>query len=161
MCVGSKPGSSYVWVKGPLRAPSLLALSTSKGGFPGDLDGKESTCQCRRHGLDSWVRKIYWGRKRLPISVFLPENPTEKGAWRATVHEVTKGQTWLINWVCTHAHTSERKGTCSVLIRFYNEIHHWKNMTLALGAPIQPFCASVLNMNGEQKSSDVRGNILT
>ena len=74
-CVGSKPGSSYVWVTGPLRAPSLLALSTSKGGFPGDLDGKESTCQCRRHGLDSWVRKISWRRKGLPIPVFLPGKP--------------------------------------------------------------------------------------
>ena len=32
-----------------------------KMGFPGGPRGKEPTCQCRkhrRHGFDSWVRKI-------------------------------------------------------------------------------------------------------
>ena len=37
--------------------------------FPG---GKESTCQCRRHGFDPWVGKILWGRKWQPTPVFLP-----------------------------------------------------------------------------------------
>ena len=27
-------------------------------GFPGGSDGKESACQCRRHGFDPWVGKI-------------------------------------------------------------------------------------------------------
>ena len=31
-------------------------------GFPGGSDGKESTCQCRRRGLDPWVRKMPWTR---------------------------------------------------------------------------------------------------
>ena len=30
--------------------------------------------------------------------------PMEKGAWRATVHRVTKSQTWL-KWLSTHTHT--------------------------------------------------------
>ena len=34
------------------------------------LIGKESFCQCRRHGFDPWVRKIPWRRK--PTPVFLP-----------------------------------------------------------------------------------------
>ena len=34
--------------------------------------GKESTCQCRRHGFDLWVRKIPQERKRQPTQVFLP-----------------------------------------------------------------------------------------
>ena len=37
--------------------------------------GKESACQCRRHkrqGLNPWVRKIPWRRKRQPALVFLP-----------------------------------------------------------------------------------------
>ena len=33
---------------------------------------KESTCQCRRRKLDSWVRKIPWRRKQQPNPVFLP-----------------------------------------------------------------------------------------
>ena len=36
---------------------------------------KESTCQCRRHRLYPWVRKILWRRIRLPTSVFLPGKP--------------------------------------------------------------------------------------
>ena len=32
-------------------------------GFPMQLDGKESTCQCRSHGFDPWVRKVPWRRK--------------------------------------------------------------------------------------------------
>ena len=41
-------------------------------GFPYGSDGKESTCQCRRQGLDSWVGKIPWRSEWLPIPVFLP-----------------------------------------------------------------------------------------
>ena len=33
---------------------------------------KESTCQCRRQGFDSWVGKIPWRRKWQPTPVFLP-----------------------------------------------------------------------------------------
>ena len=35
------------------------------------LSGKESICQCRRHGFDPWVRKILWRRKWQPPPVFL------------------------------------------------------------------------------------------
>ena len=41
-------------------------------GFPRWLSGKESTCQCRRHGFDPWVQKILCGRKWQPVPVFLP-----------------------------------------------------------------------------------------
>ena len=41
-------------------------------GLPWWLSGKESTCQCRRHGLDPWVGRIPWRRKWLPTPVFLP-----------------------------------------------------------------------------------------
>ena len=34
--------------------------------------GKESTCQCKRHRFDPWVRKIPWRRKELPTPEFLP-----------------------------------------------------------------------------------------
>ena len=36
------------------------------------LSGKEFTCQCRRHGFSSQVRKIPWRRKWQPTLVFLP-----------------------------------------------------------------------------------------
>ena len=41
-------------------------------GFPRWLSGKESACQCGRHGFDSWVRKIPWRRKQQPTPIFLP-----------------------------------------------------------------------------------------
>ena len=36
------------------------------------LSGKESACQCRKHGFDPWFGKISWRRKWQPTSAFLP-----------------------------------------------------------------------------------------
>ena len=35
------------------------------------LSGKEFTCQCRRHGFDSWVGKIPWKKKLQTTPAFL------------------------------------------------------------------------------------------
>ena len=51
--------------------------------IPWWLGGKESTCQCRRCGFDSWVRTIPWRRNWQPTPVFLLENPMDRGAWWA------------------------------------------------------------------------------
>ena len=51
--------------------------------------------QCRRTGFHLWVEKIPWRRERLPSPVFCLVNSMDRGAWRATVHEVTKSQTQL------------------------------------------------------------------
>ena len=69
--------------------------------------GKESTCQCwryKRWGFDPWLRRIPWSRKWLSTPVLLPEKFHGKGAWRATVHGVSKSQTWL-NTQHTHTRT--------------------------------------------------------
>ena len=42
----------------------------------------------RRPRFDPWVRKIPWKRKWQPTIVFLPGNPTDSRAWRATVQGV-------------------------------------------------------------------------
>ena len=42
-------------------------------GLPWWLSGKESACQCSRHGFDPWVGKIPWRRKWQPTPV-LPGN---------------------------------------------------------------------------------------
>ena len=57
--------------------------------LPRWLGGKESTCQSRRPGFDPWVGKMPWRRKWHPTPVFLP-GESHRGAWRATVHGVTK-----------------------------------------------------------------------
>ena len=56
-------------------------------GFPG---GKDSTCQCRRCGFDSWVRKITWRRKGQPTPVFLTGKPHRQRSLLAIVHGVAK-----------------------------------------------------------------------
>ena len=66
-------------------------------GFLGDSDGKASACKFRRPEFNPWVGKIPWRRKWLPTPVFCLENPTDRGAWQATVHGVTKRQTQLSN----------------------------------------------------------------
>ena len=49
-----------------------IALLYQIYGLPWWLGGKESTCQCKRHGFHPCVRKILWRRKWKPALVFLP-----------------------------------------------------------------------------------------
>ena len=51
---------------------------------------------------DPWVRKIPCRRKWQSTPGFLMESPMDRGAWRATVHRVTKGRTQL-KWLSTRA----------------------------------------------------------
>ena len=44
-------------------------------GFPGDVNGKEPTCQCRKCKklrFDPWIGKILWKRVWQPTPEFLP-----------------------------------------------------------------------------------------
>ena len=68
--------------------PLVHPLGLSLDGLPWWLRGKESICQCRRHGFDPWVVKIPWRRKWQPTPVFLPGKSMDRGAWWATVHGV-------------------------------------------------------------------------
>ena len=73
-------------------------MSGTLRGFPGGASGKEPAYQCRRHkrcGFNPWVGKVPWRRAWQSTLVFLPGEPMDRGAWRATVHRVTKSWTWL------------------------------------------------------------------
>ena len=64
-------------------------------GFLGGSGGKESAGNARdagRHKFDPWVGKIPWRREVNPLLYSCLENPMDRGAWRATVHGITK--TW-------------------------------------------------------------------
>ena len=50
---------------------NVFFLSNLLHWLPWWPSDKESSYQCRRHGLDSWVRKILWRRKWLLTPVFL------------------------------------------------------------------------------------------
>ena len=47
-----------------------------------------------------------WGGHGKPLQYSCLENPVNRRAWRATIHRVTKGQTWL-KGLSTHARTNE------------------------------------------------------
>ena len=67
----------------PYMLPSWLVVGTSpilqraeKQCFPGGINGKESSCQCkrhRRHRFNLWVRKVPGGGGNGNTPVFLPE----------------------------------------------------------------------------------------
>ena len=55
---------------------------------------------CRRHRFSPWARKAPW--KINPLQDSHLENPTDRGAWWATVPRVAKSRTWP-KWRSTHA----------------------------------------------------------
>ena len=73
--------------------------------LPCDKLAQFSGLQYKRHRrleFDPWVRKIPWRRKWQPTPVYLPEQPMDKGASRATVQRVAKSQIPLSNWTAQH-----------------------------------------------------------
>ena len=84
-CIASK----FFTVRGTREASN-----THKGGSK-KIKKKKSAWQCRGCGFDPWVGQIPWRRKWQPTPIFLLGNPTDRRAWQATVHAVTKSRTWL------------------------------------------------------------------
>ena len=76
----------------PLRGPGLCYKLVVKGreGLPGWLGGTESACQCRRRGLDPWVRRISWEGDGNSLQDSCLENPMDRETWRAAVRGVTE-----------------------------------------------------------------------
>ena len=59
-------------------------------GFPGGMNGKEPTCQCRRLRdlgvVPGWGRPPGGGHSN-PLQYSCLENPMDRGDWWATVHK--------------------------------------------------------------------------
>ena len=77
-------------------------MMTSRG-FPGDSVGEEAVCNAGNTGdagsIPGWGRSPGGGYGK-PLQHSCPENPRDRGAWWATVHGVSKSQTW--NQPSTH-----------------------------------------------------------
>ena len=66
------------------------------------LSDKESTCQCRRHRFNPWVRKIPWRRKWQPTQAVLPGKShgqgslviSSPGSHRRVGHGLATKQQW-------------------------------------------------------------------
>ena len=61
--------------------------------FPGGSDGKESACNVGDPGSIPGSGRSSGERNNNPLQYSCLENPMDRGAWKATVLEVTKGQT--------------------------------------------------------------------
>ena len=59
-------------------------------GFPGGSDGKEPTCNVGDLGSIPGLGRSPAGGHGNPLQYSCLENPMDRGAWRATVHGVTK-----------------------------------------------------------------------
>ena len=59
-------------------------------GFPGGSDGKESACNAEDPGSSPGSGRSPGGEHGNPLQYSCLENPMDGGAWRATVHGVTR-----------------------------------------------------------------------
>ena len=66
--------------------------------LPRWLSDKESACQCRRHQrhrFDPGWEDPLEEEMATCFGILAGENPTDRGAWRATIHGITKSRTQL------------------------------------------------------------------
>ena len=64
-------------------------------GLPGGSDGKESACDAGDLGSIPGLGRSPGGGMAIHSSILAWRIPTDREAWRATVHGVTKNQTRL------------------------------------------------------------------
>ena len=60
------------------------------GGFPGNVAGKESICNAGDLGSIPRLGRSPGGGHGNPLKYSCLENSMDRGAWKATIHGVTK-----------------------------------------------------------------------
>ena len=68
---------------------------SAKEGFPGGLDGNESTCRTGESGSIPGLGRSSGEGNGNPLQFSCLENSMDRGVWPATVHGVSKSQTLL------------------------------------------------------------------
>ena len=66
-------------------------------GFPDGSDGKESACNAGGPGSILRLGRYPGEGNGYPLQYACLDNSMDRGAWRATVHGVTEGETLLSN----------------------------------------------------------------
>ena len=69
---------------------TLLAFILSSKGFPHSSVGKESACHAGDSGLIQGSVRFPGEGNSNPLQYSCLENPKDRGAWRATVHGVSR-----------------------------------------------------------------------
>ena len=79
--------------QGNLVLKSQLSETSASEGFPGGSDGKESACNAGDAGLIVGSGRFPGEGKGDPLQCSCLEKSMDRGAWRATVHGVSKSWT--------------------------------------------------------------------
>ena len=93
MCLGDR----YIEIS-TLKIEVVTSFCKLLDVVPGGTSGKESTCQCGRHGFNPWVGKIPeegTATPPPPPQYSCLENHTDRDAWQATAHRLPKSWTRL------------------------------------------------------------------
>ena len=69
----------------------FIEKAAEEMGLPRGYSGKESACQYRKHGFNSWVRTVPWIGNGNPLLYSCQKNSTDRGSWWTTVNGVSKG----------------------------------------------------------------------
>ena len=75
-----------------LHRHSFTSLG-AREGFPDGSDGKEPACKAGDPGLILVSGRSLAEGNENPLQFSCLENSMDRGAWRATVHTIAKGQT--------------------------------------------------------------------
>jgi len=87
-------------------------------GSPVGSESKESVCQCRKPSFIPGLERSPGEGNGYSLQYSCLENPTDRGAWWATVHGVTKSQTWLNTFTFHNA------------FKFHLCCHKWQDFIL-------------------------------
>ena len=74
---------------------SLKCVSRHEMGFPGASDDKESACNAGDLGSIPGLGTSAGGGHSNPLQYSCLENPMDRGAWWATIHEVAESDMTL------------------------------------------------------------------
>ena len=96
-------------------------LTLSLLGFPGGIAVKNqpaNAADARVAGSIPGSETSSRGGNDNPVQYSCLDNPMDRRAWRATVHEVTKSWTWLSNWMSKLNHRNRQGQVKQGLIRW-------------------------------------------
>ena len=76
-----------------MKQVNINTVNINTLGFPGGSVGKESVCSAAEPGLIPVLGRSPGEGKGNPLQYSCLENLMDRGAWRATVHGITKSRT--------------------------------------------------------------------